>query len=38
MPAILTSRHQIYHNDRWVDAATLPNFDAKKSYRWRVKK
>jgi hypothetical protein len=33
-PAVITDE-QVLHAGRWVDAATLPQFDAARRYRWR---
>jgi hypothetical protein len=35
-PAILQGNEQILHHGRWVDALTLPNFDAAATYQWRT--
>lgn len=34
-PTPLAGTEQVMHHGRWVNALTLPNFDAKKRYRWR---
>ena len=31
----LTGKEQVWHNGKWVDVLTMPNFDAHKEYKWR---
>lgn len=33
--AILQGNEQVFHNGRWKDVFTMPNFDACRKYKWR---
>lgn len=35
--SVSTGIEQVLHNGRWVNALTMPNFDANKKYKWRKK-